>query len=172
MNFPAYNNDRDSVIGSALNEKTWIINAGTQRDTSKSAVDLANKYERGVYATVGLHPIHGGGSTYHDKNELSDSEYDRRSGEWDYEFYKELVPSVIESLINILVIALVIAVSSIVLTDFQSTTTAASYAYNASGDGLTALDNVSNQLGTVGTIVIAAILLGLIITAFVFFTRR
>lgn len=74
--------------------------------------------------------------------------------------------------VTLVVIALVIAVSSIVLTDFQGTTTANSFAFNATEDGLTAIDNVSNQLGTVGTIVIAAILLGLIVTAFVFFQRR
>lgn len=74
--------------------------------------------------------------------------------------------------ITLVVIALVIAVSSIVLTDFQNTQTTNSYAWNASQDGLTAIDNVSTQLGTVGTIVVAAILLGLIVTAFVFFNRR
>ncbi len=47
-----------------------------------------------------------------------------------------------------------------------------SVSWNATTDGLTATDNVSNQIGTVGTIVIAAVLLGLIVTAFVFFNRR
>ncbi len=74
--------------------------------------------------------------------------------------------------ITLVVIALVIAVGSIVLNDFRDTQTSGSFAYNASSDGLTAMDNVSNQLGTVGTIIIAAILLGLIVTAFVFFRDR
>ncbi len=74
--------------------------------------------------------------------------------------------------VTLVVIALVIAVSAIVLTDFRDTQTAGSFAHNATTDGLTAIDNVSNQIGTVGTIVIAAILLGLIVTAFVFFQRR
>lgn len=87
--------------------------------------------------------------------------------------------------VTLVVLALVIAVSSVVLIDFRTTTdptgtcsdgnastSCPSFAYNATTDGLTAIDNVSNQLGTVGTIIIAAILLGLIVTAFVFFQRR
>ncbi|MBI3952793.1 MAG: TatD family hydrolase [Candidatus Doudnabacteria bacterium] len=51
-------NDQDEVIKRALDEGTWMINVGTQIDTSKSAVDLANKYPEGVFAAIGLHPIH------------------------------------------------------------------------------------------------------------------
>ena len=41
---------------------------GTQLDTSKEAVALAEKYDN-VYATIGLHPIHTSKS-YHDVSEL------------------------------------------------------------------------------------------------------
>lgn len=90
LNFPIYDKDRDDVIGRSLDDDVWMVNIGTQRDTSGSAVRLANKYDKGVYATIGLHPIHGGGSTYHDKNELSEDEHRKNKGEWDYEFYKDL----------------------------------------------------------------------------------
>lgn len=89
------------------------------------------------------------------------------------------------TVITLVVLALVIAVSSIVLTDFRGTqesTTCVvsnvsnqdgcSQAFNATTDGLTSIDNISGQMGTVGTIVIAAVLLGLIVTAFVYFNRR
>jgi len=71
VNFKAFDEDRDEVIRRALDSDTWIINVGTQKDTSKSAIDLAHKYSEGVYAIVGLHPIHTSAS-YHDEKELGE----------------------------------------------------------------------------------------------------
>ncbi|HLP86505.1 MAG TPA: TatD family hydrolase [Candidatus Paceibacterota bacterium] len=68
-NFKAFDEDRDAVIHRALDNDTWVINVGTQYDTSKKAVEMTNEYKEGVYATIGLHPIHTGAS-YHDQNEL------------------------------------------------------------------------------------------------------
>ena len=31
---------------------------GSQYETSKRAVEIAEKYPQGVYATIGLHPLH------------------------------------------------------------------------------------------------------------------
>lgn len=69
VNFKAFDIDRDEVIRRALENDTWVINVGTQIDTSRQAVELANKYTEGVYAIVGLHPIHTGAS-FHDEKEL------------------------------------------------------------------------------------------------------
>lgn len=55
-NFPDYDSDRDEVVTRAFNSKTWIINVGTEEATSKSAVELAEKYKSGIYAVIGLHP--------------------------------------------------------------------------------------------------------------------
>ena len=51
---------------------------------------MTNEYE-GVFATIGLHPIHTGAS-YHDKNELGDEgkEFTSRGEIFDKEKYKEL----------------------------------------------------------------------------------
>jgi TatD DNase family protein len=35
-----------------------MINVGSQYNTSKKAVEIAEKYKQGVYVAVGLHPIH------------------------------------------------------------------------------------------------------------------
>ena len=35
-----------------------MINVGTQFETSRRAVEMAEGYSEGVYAAVGLHPIH------------------------------------------------------------------------------------------------------------------
>lgn len=67
--FAAFEQDKDEVIKRALENDTIIINVGTQVDTSRKAVEVANQYKEGVYAIVGLHPIHTGAS-YHDKKEL------------------------------------------------------------------------------------------------------
>jgi len=69
VNFKAFDEDRDEVIKRALENDTWVINVGTQADTSRAAVKIANQYREGVYAIVGLHPIHTGAS-YHDEKEL------------------------------------------------------------------------------------------------------
>jgi TatD DNase family protein len=58
VNFGAFKDDTDETIKRALNEDTWMINVGTQIDTSKQAVEVANKYQQGVFASIGLHPIH------------------------------------------------------------------------------------------------------------------
>lgn len=69
VNFKAFDEDRDAVIGRALDNDTWVINVGTQVDTSKKAIELAHQYKEGVYAIIGLHPIHTDKS-FHDEKEL------------------------------------------------------------------------------------------------------
>lgn len=92
VNFTAFDADREEVIGRALDGDTWMINVGTQIDTSKSAVALANKYEEGVYAVIGLHPIHTGAS-FHDEKELGEGnkEFTSRGEVFNKEAYRELL---------------------------------------------------------------------------------
>jgi TatD DNase family protein len=90
-NFKAFDEDRDAVVSRALLNDTWVINIGTQFDTSKKAVEMTNEYKEGVYATIGLHPIHTGAS-YHDVNELGEEnkEFFSRGEIFNKEKYKEL----------------------------------------------------------------------------------
>lgn len=92
VNFKAFDEDRDEVIRRALDNDTWVINVGTQLDTSKKAVEMARAYKEGVYAIIGLHPIHTGAS-YHDEKELGEGgkEFTSRGEVFDYEAYKELL---------------------------------------------------------------------------------
>lgn len=92
VNFNAFDADRKEVIKRALDNDTWVINVGTQIDTSRSAVGLANKYKEGVYAIVGLHPIHSTAS-YHDKQELGEGgkEFTSRGEIFDKDAYRELL---------------------------------------------------------------------------------
>ncbi len=89
--FKAFDLDRDEVISRTLEGDTWIINIGTQYDTSKKAVEMTNEYGEGVYACIGLHPIHTSAS-YHDENEIGEKgmEFTSHGEVFDKEKYKEL----------------------------------------------------------------------------------
>jgi TatD DNase family protein len=91
VNFKAFDEDRDAVIKRALENDTWVINVGTQIDTSKKAIEIAHKYEQGLYAIIGLHPIHTGAS-FHDEKELGEGgkEFTSRGEVFDKEKYIEL----------------------------------------------------------------------------------
>ncbi|MFH1451428.1 MAG: TatD family hydrolase [bacterium] len=58
LNFNAYRKDVDEVIKRSLEGGVWMVNVGSQLGTSRRALEIAGKYEQGVYAAVGLHPIH------------------------------------------------------------------------------------------------------------------
>lgn len=58
VNFSAYQKDADEIIERSLASDIWLINIGSQFTTSERAVKIAAKYTKGVYAVVGLHPIH------------------------------------------------------------------------------------------------------------------
>ncbi len=58
LNFQAFEKDVDVVIKRAFAKGvTKIVNVGTKLDSSRAAVDLADKYEN-LYAIVGVHPHH------------------------------------------------------------------------------------------------------------------
>lgn len=91
--FSAFQEDKDEVIRRALQAGVWMVNVGTQRDTSRDAVFTARSYETGVYAAVGLHPIHTAQS-YYDADELGSGEdtqgFVSREEDFDFDYYKEL----------------------------------------------------------------------------------
>ena len=96
--FAAYAEDKDAVIRRALDAGVWMVNVGTQRDTSEASVETAHQYMEGVYASVGLHPVHTERS-YHDAQELDISDKQQATGdkgftsrgeEFDFEYYKKL----------------------------------------------------------------------------------
>lgn len=116
--FHVFENDTEAVIKRALDADIWLINVGTQKDTSLAAVQAAEKYSvpiprdplqatrlpvrqasydlpaaQGVYAAIGLHPIHTDKS-FHDIKELggdaSAKEFTSRGEVFDYDYYKKL----------------------------------------------------------------------------------
>ncbi len=91
-NFTAFDADRNEVVSRALNAGVWMINIGTSEATSKKAVDMTKEFPEGVYAIVGLHPIHVNPS-FHDKDELGDESkgFTSRGESFNPEFYRELI---------------------------------------------------------------------------------
>ena len=65
--------------------------------------------------------------------------------------------------IAFVIVAFTLAMGASILTDLQGTQTASSYAYNASGYGLSALDTMASWLPTLGLVVIAAVIIGVLI---------
>jgi TatD DNase family protein len=58
LDFPDYNKDREKVIEKSLKEGVFVINIGTDSKTSDEVVQIAQNYKEGVYAALGLHPLH------------------------------------------------------------------------------------------------------------------
>lgn len=56
VNFRDFDSDRSEVIQRALSAGVWMINVGSNLEDSKKAIEIAEKYDEGVYATVGVHP--------------------------------------------------------------------------------------------------------------------
>lgn len=94
INFNAYKEDADDVIARSLAGGVWLINIGSQYSISKRTIKIADKYNEGVYAVVGLHPIHL-------IDDITESviidgvkhEITTHSEEFDYDKYKALARS-------------------------------------------------------------------------------
>lgn len=85
IQFNAFKDDYADVI-QRCKEKGVILNAvGTQKDTSRAAVDFAEKHGS-IYASIGLHPVHLF-STHVDEEE---SKFLSREENFDYQYYKNL----------------------------------------------------------------------------------
>lgn len=72
LNFDEFENDREEIIGRCLDNNVWMINVGADYQTSKKAVEIAEKYDKGVYAAIAIHP------------------HDIAKEKFDYKKYKEL----------------------------------------------------------------------------------
>jgi TatD DNase family protein len=94
VQFSGFDADRDAVIQRALDagvQKMIVI--GTQKDTSRAAVALAEKYPDNVRAVIGLHPIHTSRS-FHDAQELGGGDaaqaFTSRGEVFDVDYYRAL----------------------------------------------------------------------------------
>jgi TatD DNase family protein len=93
LNFNAYKNDADEVIGRSLENDVWMINVGSTYETSKRAVEMAERYEKGVYAAIGLHPIHLAEGIFKTKLDEEEIAFQTKNENFDHETYKTLAKS-------------------------------------------------------------------------------
>jgi len=93
LNFNGYKEDFEEVIKRTLENDVWMINVGSQYETSKKAVEIAERYEKGVYAAVGLHPIHLAEGIFKVKMDKEETVFQTKNENFDYEKYKELAKS-------------------------------------------------------------------------------
>lgn len=86
VNFNAFKADADEVMRRSLADGIWVNVVGSQIDTSYRAIEYAKEYEAGVFASVGLHPIH----LYTQAVDEEEDSFITRAEKFDYARYKEL----------------------------------------------------------------------------------
>jgi len=94
VNINAFKDDWEEVAARTREEGVMHINIGTQQSTSKRAVEIAESFDDGVYAMVGLHPVHTSAS-YHDESELGENmkAFTSRGEVFDAGYYRDLAKS-------------------------------------------------------------------------------
>lgn len=90
LNFNAFKEDFNEIIQNCLKDNIWLINVGSKYETSKKAVEIAQNYKRGVWATVGLHPLHLETGLVKIKNDDEETKVKTREEIFDYEKYYQL----------------------------------------------------------------------------------
>ncbi|MDP3982175.1 MAG: TatD family hydrolase [bacterium] len=100
INFRAFKDDADKVIQNTLKQDVWMILPSSQRTTSQRAVRIAEAYPKGVYAAVGLHPVHlvqrnvKASEVQMEETKAQDwMEFETRAEEFDSSFYASLAKS-------------------------------------------------------------------------------
>ena len=58
VNFNAFREDSDEILKRTLENDIWVVMPGSQYSTSKRSVEIAERFREGVYAAIGIHPIH------------------------------------------------------------------------------------------------------------------
>lgn len=93
LNFSAFKEDRNEIIKKCLENDVWMINIGSRYDTSQKAVEIAQEFKQGIYAAVGLHPIHLDTGLVKMKVDKEEIEFKSKEENFYYEKYRELAQS-------------------------------------------------------------------------------
>jgi TatD DNase family protein len=90
VNFNSFKDDADAVIRRSLDSETWMILVGSELKTSARGLNFANKYQRGVYAAIGLHPVHLQEGAIDSSEEDNAYSFTPRFEEFDYDSYEKM----------------------------------------------------------------------------------
>jgi TatD DNase family protein len=93
LNFQAFKEDLDRVIERCRENNLWVVNIGSQYNTSKRAVEIAENQDQGFFAAIGLHPIHLETGLVKIKEDKEEIELKTREEKFDCQKYKELAGS-------------------------------------------------------------------------------
>lgn len=93
LNFKVFEDDLEEVLSRMNDSEVGAILVGTNKETSKRAVELAEKYEH-LFAIVGLHPIHTDVSL-HDADEVGPETkpFESKGEVFEKEYYRTLAQS-------------------------------------------------------------------------------
>ncbi|MCX6718156.1 MAG: TatD family hydrolase [Candidatus Staskawiczbacteria bacterium] len=92
LSFKAYDADREEVVKRTKEAGVVCIDVGTKYETSKLAIELAEKNE-GIYAAIGMHPIHIKTDLMKLKMDEEEGAFEPLGEEFDRQKYKELLKS-------------------------------------------------------------------------------
>jgi len=94
VNFNAFKDDGEEVIKRALGEGVGIIMPGSQIDTSKRAVEYAEKLDHPfIKAAIGLHPIHLEDTDVDDSEVEGQAKFHTRKEDFRRARYEDLIKS-------------------------------------------------------------------------------
>lgn len=91
LNFSQFDLDREQIISQCLKEKIGIVNVGCDYQSSQKAIEIANQYQSGVWATVGIHPTETEKEKF-DQQKLAELAQDKKVvaiGEIGLDYYRE-----------------------------------------------------------------------------------
>jgi TatD DNase family protein len=91
FNFNAFKDDWKAVIERTLKENVWFVNVGAEQKTSRRAVEIAEQYPAGVYAAVGLHPIHTYDDVFEEEVKGEKVKFETKAEEFDEKYYADLI---------------------------------------------------------------------------------
>ncbi len=93
VQFRAFDADADEITKKSLAENIWMINVGTKFQTSQKGVEMAEKYPEGVFAAIGLHPMHAAAEFIKMKTDPDEEENLALENEFGAEKYRQLARS-------------------------------------------------------------------------------
>lgn len=94
VNFQPFSADYKTVLQKAIDAGITINNIGSQWESSQRSVQIAEEFEHGIWASVGLHPIHLFSDVIEQQTIAGKVQNIRTRAEiFDYERYKQLAQS-------------------------------------------------------------------------------
>ncbi len=88
VNFKKFDQDANQAIRRALDQNIGMVIVGVDYRTSKKGLELANKYEKDVYAAVGVHPVNLEDTREEEKTK--EKKTDEPAEEFNYEAFEKL----------------------------------------------------------------------------------